>query len=387
MNDDKEYIFDTINKDKIGALLNLKDKCHFYEMKLFNQFSCINNNNWDFIYYHSFFSLVRDITDLSLFFIINEEISNTIERKPFNALFTDIILNKHCKDEIFINGKKLKLFSNNITHKYMETTDLLIWKYNEILNSQLYDFGISIFSAFETWISHLYKEFDNPNEKSLLESKKKKIGKLIQQYNEATINNKDEILAKMMKLNSYISFPDKLNSIFSIVDKNEYEKNRDIKKDKEIITFLRVSRNTVHNSGIHEGGNLSLELNGMKYELITGEPRFSHHIDIILLYGELVDIYANILNSIKDIPFTIYIKEQKNQHILKIFHKFILDYKCAEKNITEESKNLILRNLKKIVLEEDKANKILNFLDSHDGNKDTILIDTLSADLNCENLK
>ncbi len=67
---------------------------------------------------------------------------------------------------------------------------------------------------------------------------------------------------------------------------------------------------------------------------------------------------------------------------MKIFHKFIVDYKCDENNITEESKNLILRNLKEIVLEEDKANKILNFLDSHDGNKDTILIDTLSADLN-----
>jgi len=55
INDDKKYIFDTINKDKIGALLNLKDKYHFYEMDLFNQFSCINNNNWNFIYYHSFF--------------------------------------------------------------------------------------------------------------------------------------------------------------------------------------------------------------------------------------------------------------------------------------------------------------------------------------------
>ena len=52
-------------------------------MELFNQYFCINNNNWKFIYYDSFFSLVRDVTDLSLFFIINEEISNTIERKPF----------------------------------------------------------------------------------------------------------------------------------------------------------------------------------------------------------------------------------------------------------------------------------------------------------------
>ena len=37
-------------------------------------------------------------------------------------------------------------------------------------------------------------------------SKKKKIEKLIQQYNKPTTNNKDEILAKMMKQNSYISF-------------------------------------------------------------------------------------------------------------------------------------------------------------------------------------
>ena len=382
MNDDKEYIFNTINKDKIGALLNLKDKCYFYEMELFNQYFCINNNNWNFIYYDSFFSLVRDVTDLSLFFIINEEISNSIKRKPFEDLFSDIILNKHYKNEIFINGKKIELFSNKLKHTYIELQDLFVWKYNEILNSQLYDFSISIFSAFENWISSLYKDLGNPNEKSLLECKKKKIEKLIQQYNKPTTNNKDEILAKMMKQNSYISFPDKLNSIFRIVDKNEYEKNRDIKKDKEIITFLRVSRNTVHNSGIHEGENLSLESNGKKYELITGEPRFSHHIDMILLYGELVDIYANILNSIKDINLLNYIKEEKNEHTLRIFRKFILDYKSDKSNITEESKNLILRNLKKIVLEEDKANKILNFLDSHDGNKDTILIDTLSADLN-----
>ena len=207
-----------------------------------------------------------------------------------------------------------------------------------------------------------------------MESKKKKIEKLIQQYNEPTINNKDEILDKMIKLNSYISFPDKLNSIFSIVDKNEYEKNRDIKKDKEIINFLRVSRNTVHNSGIHEGKYLSLESNGKKYELITGEPRFSHHIDMILLHCELVDIYANILNSINDIPFDNFIKEQKNQHTFEIFNKFILNYKYGRNNLTEESKNLFLKNLKKIVLGEDKANKILNFLDSHDGNKDTILL-------------
>ena len=68
--------------------------------------------------------------------------------------------------------------------------------------------------------------------------------------------------------------------------------------------------------------------------------------------------------------------------ILAIFNKFILNYKYGRNNLTEESKNLFLKNLKKIVLGEDKANKILNFLDSHDGNKDTILTDTLSADLN-----
>jgi len=97
---------------------------------------------------------------------------------------------------------------------------LFVWKYNEILNSRYTILVFPIFSAFENWIFSLYKELHNPNEKSLLESKKKKIEKLIQQYNKPTTNNKDEILAKMMKQNSYISFPDKLNSIFSIIDKN-----------------------------------------------------------------------------------------------------------------------------------------------------------------------
>ena len=103
-----------------------------------------------------------------------------------------------------------------------------------------------------------------------MESKKKKIEKLIKQYNEPTINNKDEILDKMIKLNSYISFQDKLNSIFSIIDK----------------------------------------------------------------------------------------------HVINEYEKTIVDYKCDENNITEESKNLILRNLRKIVLEEDKAKKILNSFNS-----------------------
>ncbi|HHH54384.1 MAG TPA: hypothetical protein ENK91_12055 [Bacteroidetes bacterium] len=101
-----EYKFDKNNKDKIASFLEVKDKCFFCEKQLLGNLFQINNNNWKFIYYHSFFSLIRDVSDLSLFFLINEEISNSIERKPYPDLIIDIITNGHYKNSITINEKK-----------------------------------------------------------------------------------------------------------------------------------------------------------------------------------------------------------------------------------------------------------------------------------------
>lgn len=381
-----KYIFDKNNKNKIGSLLELKDKCYYYEEDRFTFLFNINKNNWSFIYYHSFFSLVRDISDLSLFFIINEEISNSIKRKPFDDLMIELITNKHYKNEIFVNEKSIKFNEKKLKHTYNELQDLLIWKYNEILNSQLFDFSNSIFSAFEFWIAKLFDKLSNDSdtENTLINSRKDKYIKLIEEYNQCNEEDKSKILTKIMKLQGlYISFPDKINNIFKLLNKDKYIKNRNISDDKRLIDFLRTSRNTIHNVGFHHGKDMNFEFNGKKYELIQDKAQFiENHNDMILMYGELVDIYANILVSIDDITVEDYVKEEKDEQTFQFFNKVILDYMSNENIISKKDKKLILKNLKKIVLQDDKAKKILDFLDNKQNCNDNIVFEVLSANIN-----
>jgi len=378
--------FDRINKDKIGSLLELKDKCYYHEEDKLNFYFYVNNNNWNFFYCHSFFSLVRDITDLSLFFIINEEISNSIERKPFHDLMEDLILNGHYTNEIVSNGNKIKFKKSKLVHTLSELQDLFKWKYNEILNSQLFDFSNSMFSAFEHWISKIFDNFSDTHKLNLISSRKNKYIKLINDYNNSNEDKKEKLLTKIMKLpGEYISFPDKLNTILKLVNKQNYEQTRNINYDKKLINFLRASRNTIHNSGYHFGKNHSFEFNGKKYELLSGSPMFINHIDKFLLYGELIDIYRNILDSLDDIDFKYYTNIEKDENKINIFNRLINDYKLNSKTeYTYEEIDLIENNFNKIVLDKNRTKEILKFLDRIEI-KEELLLDVLSANFNIEN--
>lgn len=382
-----EYKFDKNNKDKIASFLEVKDKCFYYEEKLLGNLFQINNNNWKFIYYHSFFSLIRDVSDLSLFFLINEEISNSIERKPYPDLIIDIITNGHYKNSITINEKKIDFNINKIKQTTDELKELLVWKYNEILGSQLLDFSTSIFSAFEFWISKLYEKYCNEIKEKMLNSRKQKYKKLIDKYNLLDENEeeKDKILIKIIKAQGiYFSFPDKLNSIFKVINKEKYTQSRNIQKDKDLIDFLRASRNTIHNTGIHIGKNLNFEFNGTIYKLLNNKPQFiQNHSDMILMYGELIDIYANILYSIEDIEIQVYIKEEQSEQDLNIFNMMINGYVLDKNNLNQEEQELVFSNFKKIIPNEDKVIKLLDFLGNmQDINENDLLLKTLCADFN-----
>jgi len=367
-----QYKFDKNNKDKIASLLEVKDKCFYYEQKLLGNLFQINNNNWKFIYYHSFFSLIRDVSDLSLFFLINEEISNSIERKPYPDLIEDILTNGHYKNSITINEKKIDFDVNKIKQTIDELKELLVWKYNEILGSQLLDFITSIFSAFEFWISKLYEKYCETIKEEMLNSRKEKYIKLIDKYNNTDGEEKDRNLIKIIKSQGlYFSFPDKLHSVFKILNKDKYTKNRNIKKDKELIDFLRVSRNTIHNAGIHMGRDLNFEFNETNYKLEKNKPQFiQNHNDMILMYSELVDIYANILFSIENIEIQTYITEEQDEQSLNIFNMMINSYVLDKNNLSKEKQELIFSNFKKIIPDEDKVIKLFDFLE-HIQNIDT----------------
>lgn len=381
-----DYKFDKNNKDKIASLLEVKDKCFYYEEDILKSLFQINNNNWKFIYYHSFFSLVRDVSDLSLFFLINEEISNSIERKPYPDLIIDIIKNGHYKNYIISNGKTINFNIDKIKHTTDEIKELLVWRYNEILGSQLFDFSTSIFSAFEFWISKLDEKYCANLKQDMIQSRKDKYKKLMEKYNKINKQeDKDKILIQIMKLQGiYFSFPDKLNSILKILNQEKYEQSRVLKEDKKLIDFLRASRNCIHNSGIHLGDNISFNFNDTTYKLEKNKPQFiQSHNNMIIMYGELVDIFANILSSLEDKEIEVYIKEEQNELSLNVFKQLIFYYSQINHNeINKEEKELISSNFKKIISDEDKVRQVMSFLEKKNNlsDKDNLLLEVLCMD-------
>ena len=219
----------------------------------------------------------------------------------------------------------------------------------------------------------------------MLKSRKEKYITLIKKYNETDGEEKDKNLIKIIKSQGiYFSFPDKLNNIFKIINKEKYTKSRNIKEDKKLIDFLRASRNTIHNSGIHIGNDIVFEFKGTEYQLIKNKPQFmKNYNDMILMYAELIDIYANILSSIDDIDLEEIVEEEQNEMTLTIFERMIFDYVFDESEQSKEMKNLIVSNFKKIIPNEDKVKKILHFLDNVENiNQENLLFKILSNNFN-----
>lgn len=107
--------------------------------------------------------------------------------------------------------------------------------------------------------------------------------------------------------------------------------------------------------------------------LVNNKPQFiQNHSDMILMYGELIDIYANILSSIEDMEIQVYIKVEQDEQALHIFNMMINSYVLDKNNLNQEKQELIFSNFKKIIPNEDKVIKLLDFLkdiDSIDKNR------------------
>lgn len=284
--------FDTLLRDKVRYLLWYVDKLKRLELELILQGVDIDSEKYHFI------QLGRTTTNQLIYLIINEEISNNTERKSLPALY----------DQLWI-GEDIEGINRTFTGSdeyFQYVSDLFFNQFNGLLQGFFYDYSISMWSAFELSISTIFCEYSNGYEDKLKSSHLEKFKKFVinqiipgaslteiqfQKLHDSIARNKEKFLKRFPR---YITSDDKINYLFKHVVKNTY--TRDITKDKEIINFIRASRNTQHNNGIHTKKSIAVEFQGYKYELKQGEIGcYGSDINIIKKYHELLDIYTHLL--------------------------------------------------------------------------------------------
>ncbi len=342
-------VFDENHKKTLSAFMSLKNKCTTLEKFNFYRLYVLNCNNFSFVYANSFYSHMRDICDLSILFMINEEISNATRERLCGNLLSELLVENHLRDVVTFNDKSIKISAEDFNYSLVDIENLMSQRVNQIVGSHMLDFSISAFSAFEKWISTLYSCFSSELDERYYNSRLAKAKKLLDAYAKTTEDQcKDKIVERVLKLQgTYISFPDKLNAILKMIAPNSYP--RDLSKDKKIIDFLRIHRNTVHNGGIHHGEPISVEYNDTYLSMTPGKPLNSNKwVQSIEFTGELIDIYTNIVASISDLPPEAYCSFQEDETALLILERVVNSYRYSE--VTDKNQELQLINFLEVEL-------------------------------------
>ena len=289
--------FDHANKYRIGALLSLKDLCSYYESLFFREDVLHFQESSREVRILSFFSHVKNILDQSLMFFISSEVSNSVEQRPLGALQDQLFKEHLYTGSINVNGEKKQLTKPSVYASLNDLKDLFVNRYDTTVGAHLLDFQISIFSAFEYWVSKICNSNNEVNE-AIRKSRLNKYKKIIDQYLGDTENQEKYLIRLMKSPGEFIPFMDHFNFILKKkIDKDVYA--RDIKTDRLIVEFIKATRNTVHNGGIHNGRDISLAFNGNTHTLLNGNAlKNEDHNDMINLCGELINIYGSILSSL-----------------------------------------------------------------------------------------
>lgn len=379
-------IFDENHKKMLSAFMTLKNKCTALEKLKFHRLYVLNCNNFSFVYANSFYSHMRDICDLSILFMINEEISNATRERLCGNLLSELLVENHLRDVVSFNDKSIKISAEDFNHSLVDIKNLMSQRVNQIVGSHMLDFSIAAFSAFEKWISTLYSCFSSELDERYYNSRLAKAKKLLDDYAKITEDQyKDKVVERVLKLQgTYISFPDKLNAILKMITPNSYP--RDLSKDKKIIDFLRIHRNTVHNGGIYHGEPISVEYNDTNLSMTPGKPLNSNKwVQSIEFTGELVDIYTNIVASISDLPPEAYCSFQEDETALLILERVVNSYRYSE--LTDKKQELQLINFLEVKLNlgNEAATNFMAYLReiiSHlSPEKEINIIDLLTNDL------
>lgn len=378
--------FDESHKKILAAFISLKNKCTVLEKKTFNNLYTLNRNNYTFVYANSFYSHMRDVCDLSIAFMINEEISNITRNQHCDELLLELSSEEYLSDAITFNNVKITISPEDLEHSRSDIQKLMSQRINQIIESHMLDFSISAFSAFEKWLTTLYSCFAPEFNKNYYDSRLAKAKKLLDAYVKAENNEcKDKITTRILKLQgTFISFPDKLNSILSMLHADSYPRN--LITDKKIIDFLRIHRNTVHNGGVHNGADISISYEGGTFSMVSGAPKFNESwAKSIEFTGELVDIYTNIAMSIGEIPPEGYCSFQEDELSLRILESTVRDYNSVD--LEDRERELLMVDFLKrnFDFSKESANNFVAHLRKIIGNippdKEVDLFDLLICDM------
>lgn len=289
------------NKHRIGAFMSLMDKCSYYESKHFISDAEELGFPDKPVQISSFFGHVKTICEQSLMFFICSEISNSVQARPLGALFEQIIQQGYYDKTIRIEGKLYKLTQESFDQSFNSLQDLFVNRYDQTVGSHILDFNVSMFSSFEHWITKLAENYESEMTEKYTVSRLKKCQKHLDAYeNASTKEEKEKHLKKLRTVpGNYLSFPDKFNFVMSKVDNENYR--REQKKDKELIEFLRTSRNTVHNGGFHKGKDIEYIHGEVIHRLQKNKPMYhKDYNDLIELYAEVIEIYNAIISPLKE---------------------------------------------------------------------------------------
>lgn len=291
---DNEF-FDKNQCNLLKGFLDLKDKCFSEEKKCFGEEVYQENLNNNFVL-KSFYSSLRDVINLPIYFIVNEELSNIQNREGFHNLW----------DQVFRIDNINYRFRTNEQH-FNDFCYLFNQQYNSILGSMMLDFTVSAFSTFEHWINILFEAICEEERENIIYSRKNKIKKIIRNI----LENEDDLdkypdrkfdskIEKIIKNQGYhFSIMDKFNCIQKNIEKNKQNYCRDIKRDREIIEFLAAKRNTIHNLGVNNSSSRSINFLGKEKKLSQGTPYFSEsYVDDLKLFEELIYIYTELFRNI-----------------------------------------------------------------------------------------
>ncbi|KUI99149.1 hypothetical protein [Vibrio sp. MEBiC08052] len=297
--DDLEY--QVGNKHRIGALLSLKDVCSYYESKHF--LSDLEESGYPKtpVTISSFFGHVKTVCEQSLMFFICSEISNSVQARPIAGLLTQILNEGHYGKKILIQEEPYTLSRDSLSDSLDCLNDLFVNRYDQTVGSHILDFQVSIFSAFEYWITKISENYGNEMTEKYTLSRLRKYRKYLDEYEKASSEEeKNKHLSRLRSVpGNFISFPDKFNFVINKASEKNYP--RDLRIDKDIVDFIRSARNTVHNGGVHKGNDIELVHKEVTHKLIKNKPTFHEdYNDLIDLCASLVDIYESIITVLKN---------------------------------------------------------------------------------------
>ncbi|EHR1165428.1 hypothetical protein KS876_004537 [Vibrio parahaemolyticus] len=289
------------NKHRIGAFLSLINVCSYYESKHFLYEAEELGYPKKPILIGSFFGHVKAVCEQSLMFFICSEVSNAVQARPLGALLEQLLKEGYYDKTIQIQGTKHELTSDSFEKSFDSLQDLFVNRYDQTVGAHILDFNISMFSSFETWIAKISDCYEREMTEKYTLSRLNKCREYLNNYEQAkTEEEKTKYFNRLRTVpGNYLSFPDKLNFVMEKAKENNYPRN--LKRDREIIDFLRISRNSVHNGGIHKGNDLELTYKGVTHSLKKNKPMYHEdYNNLIDLYSEVIDMYDAIITVLKD---------------------------------------------------------------------------------------